>query len=63
MEHSISNLGEEIKQPSKPFANLSQRDILCLQVNTLKAMIPDLEPTVTKLPQGAKELGGDFILL
>jgi hypothetical protein len=63
MERSIGNLGEEVKQPSKPFANLSQRGILRSQVNALKAMIPDLEPTVTKLPRGAKELGGDFILL
>ncbi|KIM73012.1 hypothetical protein PILCRDRAFT_81467 [Piloderma croceum F 1598] len=63
MERSISNLGEEIKQPSKPFANLSQRGILRSQVNALKAMIPDLEPIVIKLPRGAKELGGDFMLL
>jgi hypothetical protein len=33
------------------------------QVNALKAMIPDLEPTVSKLPQGSKELGGDLVLL
>jgi len=63
IERSIRNLGEEIKQPSKPFANISQRGILRSQVNALKAMIPDLEPSVTKIPRGAKELGNNFVLL
>ena len=44
MERTIGNLGEEIKQPSNPYANLSQRGICRSQVNALKTMIPDLEP-------------------
>jgi hypothetical protein len=50
MEQTIGNLGEEIKQPSNPFANLSQRGIRHSQVNALKAMIPDLEPNSDSLP-------------
>ena len=46
MERTIGNLGEEIRQPSNPFANLSQRGLRRSQVNALKAMIPDLEEPV-----------------
>jgi hypothetical protein len=63
MERTIGNLGEEIKQPSNPYANLSQRGIRRAQVNALKAMIPDLEPDTTRLPRGAMDLGDGFILL
>ena len=50
MERTIGNLGKEIKQPSNPFANLSQCGIHRSQVNALKAMIPDLEPNSDRLP-------------
>ena len=43
MECTIGNLGEEIRQPSNPYANLSQRGLLRCQVNALTAMIPDLQ--------------------
>ena len=43
LEHTIGNLGEEIKQHSNPFANLSQRGIRHARVNAIKAMIPDLD--------------------
>ncbi|KAA1478538.1 hypothetical protein DENSPDRAFT_861874 [Dentipellis sp. KUC8613] len=36
MERLIGDLGQEIRQPSNPFANLSQRGLLCAQVNALK---------------------------
>lgn len=63
MERTIGNLGEEIKQHSNPFANLSQRGIRRSQVNALKAMVPDLDPDSTALPKGAMDLGSGYILL
>ena len=66
LERTIGNLGEEIKQPSNPFANLSQRGIRRARVNALKALIPDLAPDKTdaySLPRGARDLGDSFILL
>ncbi|KIJ95011.1 hypothetical protein K443DRAFT_109498 [Laccaria amethystina LaAM-08-1] len=45
MERTIGNLGEEIRQPSNPFANLSQRGLLRCQVNALTAMVPELKPS------------------
>jgi hypothetical protein len=63
MERTIGNLGEEIKQPSNPFANLSQRGLRRSQVNALKAIIPDLEPDSNELPRGSRDLGNGFILL
>jgi hypothetical protein len=50
MERTIGNLGEEIKQPSNPYANLSQHGIHHSQVNALKAMIPALEPHLDGFP-------------
>jgi hypothetical protein len=63
MEHTIGNLGEEIKQHSNAFANLAQRGIRRCQVNALKAMIPDIEPPENPLPRGAKDLGDGYALL
>ena len=66
LERTIGNLGEEIKQPSNPFANLSQHGIQRARVNALKALIPDLAPDKTdaySLPHGARDLGDSFILL
>ena len=39
LERTIGNLGEEIKQPSNPFANLSQRGIWHAQVNALNVTL------------------------
>ena len=63
MEQTIGNLGQEIRQPSNPFANLSQRALQRCQVNALKAMIPDLEKSAPTVPQGGKDLSGGYILL
>lgn len=63
MERTIGNLGEEIRQPSNPYANLSQRGLLRCQVNALMAMIPDLGPPAPSLPRGAFDLGQGYILL
>ena len=63
MERTIGNLGEEIQQPSNPFANLSQRGLLRCQVNALIAMAPVLKPYQCDLPRGAVELGENYVLL
>ena len=66
LERTIGNLGEEIKQHSNPFANLSQRGIRRARVNALKAMIPDLDIDGTMdehLPQGCKDVGQGYLLL
>jgi hypothetical protein len=66
LERTIGNLGEEIKQHSNPFANLSQRGIRRARTNALHAMIPDLDEdrqANLSLPRGAKNLGGGFVLL
>ncbi|KJA13937.1 hypothetical protein HYPSUDRAFT_1074591 [Hypholoma sublateritium FD-334 SS-4] len=63
MERTIGNLGEEIRQPSNPFANLSQRGILRCQINALIAMLPVLKPYQCDLPRGAVDLGEGYVLL
>jgi hypothetical protein len=66
LERTIGNLGEEIKQHSNPFANLSQCGIQRARVNALKAMIPDLDVDGTseeRLPRGSKDVGQGYILL
>jgi hypothetical protein len=63
MERAIGDLGGEIRQPSNPYANLSQRAVRRCQVNALKAMIPDLEEPAKILPRGAQDLKDGYILL
>ncbi|KAJ7366431.1 hypothetical protein DFH08DRAFT_909723 [Mycena albidolilacea] len=63
LERTISNLREEIKQHSDPYVNLSQHTLQHCQVNTLKAMIPDLEPPENPLPHGSLNLGDSYVLL
>lgn len=62
MERTIGNLGEEIHQPSNPYANLSQRGLFRCQMNALNAMIPDLQPHASGLPRGAIDLGHGYAL-
>ncbi|KAJ7305437.1 hypothetical protein DFH08DRAFT_721220 [Mycena albidolilacea] len=62
MERTIGNLGEEIKQHSNPYANLSQRGKRRCQLNALKVLIPTLEPE-KGLPENSVDLGNGYILL
>jgi hypothetical protein len=62
MERMIGNLGEEIRQPSQPFANLSERGLRHCQVNALKNMLPHLE-SAPKLPRTSIDLENGYILL
>jgi hypothetical protein len=64
MERTIGNLGQEIRQPSNPFANLAQRALRRSQVNTLKSIYPELDPKSRfQLPKGAIDVGEGYIIL
>jgi hypothetical protein len=62
MERTIGNLGEEIKQPSQPFANLSERGLRRSQTNALKVMLPHLDEEHGP-PRVSINLGQGYILL
>jgi hypothetical protein len=66
LECTIGNLGEEIKQHSNLFANLSQCGIRRARVNALAAMIPELEGQGSSgehQSRGSKDLGDGYVLL
>lgn len=66
MERTIGNLGQEIRQPSNPYANLSRRGVIRCQVNALTAMFPgQLTGAMPdkQLPRGAVDLGEGYALL
>ncbi|KAJ3911922.1 hypothetical protein F5877DRAFT_93697 [Lentinula edodes] len=63
MERTIGNLGEEIKQHSNPYANISQRGVRRCQVNALIAIIPDLVPDSDAPPQGSRQLESGYMML
>ncbi|KAG1818507.1 uncharacterized protein BJ212DRAFT_1479517 [Suillus subaureus] len=63
MECTIGNFGQEIRQPSNPYANLLREGVQQCQVNALKAMVPDLVEPKQDLPQGSIDLGDGYSLL
>ena len=63
MERTIGNLGEEVKQPSNPYENLSLRGVRRSQVNALKAMVPDLDPAKPPLPCRSQVCADGYVLL
>lgn len=66
LERTIGDFGKQLKQPSNPYANLSQRCVLQAQVNVLKAMMPEINQksdTRLLLPHGAIDLGDSYALL
>ncbi|EMD33759.1 hypothetical protein CERSUDRAFT_67897 [Gelatoporia subvermispora B] len=63
MERTIGNLGEEIKQPSKPYANLSERAVRRAQSSALKAVIPQFAPPPFRWPHGSYDIGAGYALL
>jgi hypothetical protein len=63
MERTIGNLGQEIWQPSRPYANLSKEGVRHCQVNTLLSIIPELDEPPRGLPTGAIDLGDGYALL
>ena len=63
LERTIGNLGEEIKQPSNPYANLANCGLRRSQISALHALLPDLEPDTPVLPRGSVDLGNGYVLL
>jgi hypothetical protein len=64
MERTIGDLGQEIRQPSNPFANLAQRALRRSQVNALKSIYPELDPKAKyHLPKGAMNVRDGYIML
>ena len=64
MERTIGDLGQEIRQPSNPFANLCQIAVRRSQANALKSMCPELDRAETlSLPRNAQDVGRGFIFL
>ena len=64
MERTIGNLGQEIRQPSNPFANLARRALQRSQVNALKSIYRELDSkSEFKLPRGAMDMGEGYIML
>lgn len=65
MERTIGNLGQEIRQPSNPYENLSQEGVRRCQINSLLASMPELAGP-PKLPADsplAENLGDGYALL
>ncbi|KIO06840.1 hypothetical protein M404DRAFT_138489, partial [Pisolithus tinctorius Marx 270] len=63
MERMIGSLGEQIRQPSKPFANLAREGVRRCQVNSLLSAMPELDDSGNGLPSGAENLDDGYVLL
>ena len=63
MERLIGDLGSEIRQPSNPYQNLSQRGLRRCQVNALIALFPFLDRTPNLIPQYSLDIGDGYVLL
>ncbi|KAG1881019.1 uncharacterized protein F5891DRAFT_973508 [Suillus fuscotomentosus] len=63
MERTIGNIGQQIRQLSNPYANLSQEGLRRCQVNTLLSVLPELDEPPKGFPQGSVNLGEKYALL
>ncbi|KAI0059597.1 hypothetical protein BV25DRAFT_1889570 [Artomyces pyxidatus] len=63
MERTIGDLGAELRQPSTPFANLTQISLLRCQINGFKASFPEIDPTKVIDPALVRDAGGGYMLL
>ena len=62
MEHVIGVFGSLIKQPSRPYANLTKQARKVAEVNAIVAMWPTLERSKND-PRGSVDIGNGYILL
>ena len=62
MERVIGHFGSLLKQPSNPFANLTEQAKKITEINAIIAMWPDLEK-VQSDPRGSVDLGNGYLLL
>ena len=63
MERAIGDLGKDIRQPSNPFANLSQIALRRSQINALLNICPELDPNAEIIPTGNNIGNGYFLLI
>ncbi|KIJ59747.1 hypothetical protein HYDPIDRAFT_100063, partial [Hydnomerulius pinastri MD-312] len=63
MEQTIGNLGQEIQQPSKPYANLVQEGLCRCKVNSLLSTMPELDNPPKEHPHRSINLGDGYVLL
>lgn len=66
LERTIGDLGQQIRQPSNPFANLSQRCVIQAQINVLKSVVPGLDRSASDrsaIPHNAIDLHDQYVLL
>ncbi|KAG6835778.1 hypothetical protein H0H93_014742 [Arthromyces matolae] len=65
MERMIGDLGSEIRQPSNPYQNLSERGLRRAQVNALYDTFPQLVRKIKNPlePRGSLSIGDGYILL
>ncbi|KAF8508135.1 hypothetical protein JB92DRAFT_2733590 [Gautieria morchelliformis] len=63
IERTIGIMGQELKQPSNPYHNLSQRAVQRAQLNALFAMVPSLSPDNQNSNVPSMELGDRYALL
>ncbi len=65
MERTIGDLGSRIKQPSNPYANLSQIAARRWQENGMKALMPQFDRSrpLDYKPRGCVNLGDKFVLM
>ncbi|KAF8151584.1 hypothetical protein B0H34DRAFT_664807 [Crassisporium funariophilum] len=62
MERMIGILGQEIRQPSNPFQNLSERGLRRARINALEKIIPDVAKKSPQ-PRISVDLGQGYTLL
>ncbi|KZV62094.1 hypothetical protein PENSPDRAFT_549409, partial [Peniophora sp. CONT] len=64
-ERSIGILGALVRQPSNPYANLSNEAVILAQLHALYARAPELDPnsSSTELPHTAIKLESNYALL
>ncbi|KAF8585337.1 hypothetical protein K439DRAFT_1616023 [Ramaria rubella] len=63
IERVIGDMGGEIHQPSNPYANLSERGLICCQLNALKAILPELDKPKPVARYATVDFGGGYKLL
>ncbi|KAJ2921645.1 hypothetical protein H1R20_g15449, partial [Candolleomyces eurysporus] len=63
MERMIGDLGGQIRQPSNPYHNLSERGLRQCQINTLTAAYPELVRSPPSTPSLSDDLGEGFLFL
>ena len=62
MERVIGHFGSLLKQPSNPFANITEQARKIAEINAIIAMWPDLEKVQTD-PMGSVDIGDGHLLL